>query len=498
MPPITVPAKHRRPVRFPSSTTTQPPLLGSTPKHRREAERASRKIMASISQEPRPGIPALFTQPPPIRDPLVTETLDLQIETVDKCLPFLHGIHSTQRGPFNALGVPALQRDEHVAYLYDSLEDYPAGFVAMDASRPWMVYWALAGLSLLGEDVTRFRERVVESLRPMQNPTGGFGGGHGQSSHLAGSYATILALAMVGGEEAFALVDRKAMWQWLGRVKAADGGFCMCEGGEEDMRGAYCAMTIISLLDLPLDLPPDVEARRAGLENLTSGLPEYLSRSQTFEGGISGSPGCEAHGAYAFCALACLSILGPPEETILQHMNVPLLLSWLSARQYAPEGGLSGRTNKLVDGCYSHWVGGCWPLLQSALDGKPQGTYRPETSVGSLFSREGLTRQVSLPTTVFGNDDAADMQARHADSYHSCYVLAGLSAIQHHHYRTDQSVSSSETFSSAFSWRSSPNRAEDNVFEKSDRLAPFHPVYVIPHQAAERMRLRFEGQPLQP
>jgi protein farnesyltransferase subunit beta len=115
--------------------------------------------MASISQEPRPGIPVLFTQPPPIRDPLVTETLDLQTETVDKCLPFLQGIHTTQRGPFNALGVPALQRDDHVAYLYDSLEDYPAGFVAMDASRPWMVYWALAGLSLLGEDVTRFRER---------------------------------------------------------------------------------------------------------------------------------------------------------------------------------------------------------------------------------------------------------------------------------------------------------------------------------------------------
>jgi protein farnesyltransferase subunit beta len=29
----------------------------------------------------------------------------------------------------------------------------------MDASRPWMVYWALAGLSLLGEDVTRVRQR---------------------------------------------------------------------------------------------------------------------------------------------------------------------------------------------------------------------------------------------------------------------------------------------------------------------------------------------------
>ena len=75
-------------------------------------------------------------------------------------------------------------------------------------------------------------------------------------------------------------------------------------------------------------------------------------------------------------------------------MNIPLLLSWLSARQYGPEGGFSGRTNKLVDGCYSHWVGGCWPLIQSALDGTPQADRPPTTTVGSLFSREGLTRYI--------------------------------------------------------------------------------------------------------
>lgn len=75
-------------------------------------------------------------------------------------------------------------------------------------------------------------------------------------------------------------------------------------------------------------------------------------------------------------------------------MDLPLLLSWLSARQYAPEGGFSGRTNKLVDGCYSHWVGSCWPLIQSALDG-PQSTATPQsTSVGRLYSREGLTRYI--------------------------------------------------------------------------------------------------------
>ena len=29
------------------------------------------------------------------------------------------------------------------------------------------------------------------------------------------------------------------------------------------------------------------------------------------------------------------------------------------------EGGFMGRTNKLVDGCYSYWQGGLFPLLQS-------------------------------------------------------------------------------------------------------------------------------------
>jgi protein farnesyltransferase subunit beta len=94
-------------------------------------------------------------------------------------------------------------------------------------------------------------------------------------------------------------------------------------------------MVIISLLDLPLDLPPQAEVKRHGLQTFLSGLSEYLSRckssmimqprvcvcvenvsGQTFEGGISGSPGTEAHGAYAFCALACLCIVGQPDAIL--------------------------------------------------------------------------------------------------------------------------------------------------------------------------------------
>lgn len=52
---------------------------------------------------------------------------------------------------------------------------------------------------------------VVATLRPIQNKTGGFGGGHGQFSHLATTYASVLSLVMVGGDEALELVDRRAM-----------------------------------------------------------------------------------------------------------------------------------------------------------------------------------------------------------------------------------------------------------------------------------------------
>jgi protein farnesyltransferase subunit beta len=125
------------------------------------------------------------------------------------------------------------------------------------------------------------------------------------------------------------------------------------------------------------------------------GLAEHLSRCQTYEGGIAASPGGEAHGSYAFCALACLCLMGPPADTIKRAFDVDALVWWLSSRQYAPEGGLAGRTNKLVDGCYSHWLGSCWPLLQAALSGPREAEISKTFGFGdNLYSSEGLARYI--------------------------------------------------------------------------------------------------------
>ena len=235
--------------------------------------------------------------------------------------------------------------------------------------------------------------RVIKTVAPMQNASGGFGGGHGQYSHLAGTYAVILSLALVGGEAAYSLTNRESMWKWLGRLKQPNGGFEVCEGGEVDVRGAYCAMVIISLLDLPPELPTPLHTNDGVLSTFQDGLEGYLAKCQTYEGGISGAPGNEAHGAYAFCAIACLCLINE-QQSALRCLDLPSLLSWLSARQYAPEGGFAGRTNKLVDGCYSHWVGGCWPLIQATLNGpsSAQELSNNDPAIENLFSKEGLTR----------------------------------------------------------------------------------------------------------
>ncbi|KAF2841837.1 CaaX farnesyltransferase beta subunit Ram1, partial [Patellaria atrata CBS 101060] len=440
-------------------------------------------------------IPRLFTELPPISDSLVTDSSRIQDETLRAVLPWLT-LRGNQITDFNSFGIPALQRRYHASFLNSALEDYPSKFTLMDASRPWFMYWALAGLSFLGEDIDEYRDRTIYTLDACQNLSGGYGGGHGHYAHLATTYATVLALCMVGGRDAYDSIDRKAMWHWIGSMKQRDGGFTMCTGGEQDVRGAYCAMTIIALLNLPLDLPPGAPAKVQGHETFLTGLGNWISRCQSYEGGIGASPGNEAHGAYAFCGLACLCIIGPPHETIPKYLDIPSLLSWMSSRQQAPEGGFTGRTNKLVDGCYSHWVGGTWTLLEAALAGS-SGVTDPIIAGAiekGLWSREGLTRWI-LCAAQNKKGGLRDKPGKPPDAYHSNYNLAGLSAAQHH-YTYDQSFETAleGALEAPFKWvigRQEPE-GEEKVWDRRDEVEDVHPVFVVPWGAAELMRRYFE------
>jgi len=136
-------------------------------------------------------------------------------------------------------------------------------------------------------------------------------------------------------------------------------------------RGIYCLLIVALLLDL---LTPE----------LVSGTAAFIASCQTYEGGFSSAsrphfsrgvlaaqrPSLgEAHGGYTFCALASWVLLQPyiSADEDAPRVDLRLLLRWLVYMQglEIELGGLKGRTNKLVDGCYSWWVGGAFALLEA-------------------------------------------------------------------------------------------------------------------------------------
>ncbi len=99
--------------------------------------------------------------------------------------------------------------------------------------------------------------------------------------------------------------------------------------------------------------------------DLIVSVGSFISACQSYEGGIGGEPGIEAHGGYTYCGLAALCLLKHHDfNESLSLFNVDALLEWTCHRQMATEGGFQGRTNKLVDACYSLWQGGVFPLLE--------------------------------------------------------------------------------------------------------------------------------------
>jgi protein farnesyltransferase subunit beta len=147
-----------------------------------------------------------------------------------------------------------LERAEHSSFLVEHLRGLPSGYTMLDASRPWLLYWILHSLALLNIKVDpKTRRRTVDTLfrcSPTPSAPTGFGGGPQQMPHLAPTYASVMALAYVGDAEDWAKIDRAGLLQWLLSLKQPDGSFIMHKGGEVDVRGCYCALSVAYLLGI--------------------------------------------------------------------------------------------------------------------------------------------------------------------------------------------------------------------------------------------------------
>ncbi|KAI8901960.1 terpenoid cyclases/protein prenyltransferase alpha-alpha toroid [Globomyces pollinis-pini] len=370
-----------------------------------------------------------------------------------------------------------LKKHAHIQFLEEPFEDgLNRWYVSLDASKPWIIYWIFHGLDLLERDQPiDTKQRAIETLRSCQNQTGGYSGGPGQLSHLATTYAAVNALAIIGTEEAYSSINRESLYQFLIRMKQSDGSFRMHESGEIDIRGSYCALSVASLLNM---MTPE----------LTSGVAEFIVRCQSYEGGLSAFPGVEAHGGYTFCGFAAMCILGT-----VDLLDLDQLLSWVVSRQMQCEGGFQGRTNKLVDGCYSFWQAGAIVLLETYLGSRSSVTdlSGDENPIMiELFDRTKLEQYIlgccqanrGIMNVSNNLGGLRDKPGKSPDFYHTCYCLSGLSLCQNKF-----TIKKGEI---CF------EKMDSVILPESNTLRIIHPIYNISLDHVTNVKFHFFSKPL--
>lgn len=392
-----------------------------------------------------------------------------------------------------------LQRDEHIKYLNEGLKQLGPSFVALDSSRPWLCYWIIHSMALLGESLDyQLESNAIDFLNRCQDPNGGFGGGPGQMPHLATTYAAVNSIVTLGGQKALSSINRDKLYNFLLRMKDPSGAFRMHDAGEIDVRACYTAISVASILNI-LD------------DELVRGVGNFILSCQTYEGGIAGEPGSEAHGGYTFCGLATMILINE-----VNHLDLAGLIDWVVFRQ-GVECGFQGRANKLVDGCYSFWQGGVLALLQridlvtgerlslfdsgeedstgnSSSEGEDtdgissmaeetchfQNGEQQDTSCSVNYTSSSHTQslgnvemeplfhslalqQYILLCSQLENGGFRDKPGKPRDFYHTCYCLSGLTVCQH---------SCSKDYDS-------PSVPGQVLGPYSNLLEPVHPLYNV-------------------
>ncbi|KAI7196097.1 geranylgeranyl transferase-like protein type II beta subunit [Hortaea werneckii] len=250
--------------------------------------------------------------------------------------------------------------DKHVAYIQsldtrrDELEYHLTEHLRVSG-----IYWGLTALHLLGHPDALPREGVLDFVLSCLRENGGFGAAPGHDAHMLYTVSAVQVLALIDGfEDLEKRVDNGKMKvaKFISGLQQPNGTFAGDEWGETDTRFLYGALNALSLLQmLPSQRPS--EAPLVDVPAATA----HIKACQNFDGGFGVAPGRESHSGQVFTCLAALSIAGEL-DSYLGEEGKDRLGAWLSERQLA-SGGLNGRPEKLVDSCYSWWVGSSLAMI---------------------------------------------------------------------------------------------------------------------------------------
>lgn len=390
---------------------------------------------------------ALHSLPHDTDDSVPTHTSRQQIHISEKCRALIDGYAAEQSNGEVSHG---LNVDALLLYLHSGLSDtLSSGYVSLDNSRVWILYWILHSMTLCKHYLPQDKvQQCVDWLVLCQNGSGGYGGGPQQMSHAATTFAAVCCVYILAymtmhntqdlhaAHRIYSTVNRAAVYNWLCSIKQASGAFSVHIDGEVDTRGTYCCIATASMLNI-------LDGR------LSANTAENISDAITYEGAIGGELSVEAHGGYTYCGFAALVLLHRTDVC-----RVSDLLRWAAYKQLPIEGGYNGRTNKLVDGCYSFWVGALYNLIELAA--QQCNTAQMYGDATQCMNSAALQKYLLLCcTTATGGmrDKPGTTNATHhritalilttvcvwvlllvgkgADYYHTCYCLSGLSLSQH-------------------------------------------------------------------
>lgn len=344
-----------------------------------------------------------------------------------------------------------LAKGAHIDFIRSTLNELPTPFTALDSSRSWLTFWISNSMSMLNEPFEETEHNaLIDTILSFQDPNGGFGGGPGQSAHLASTFACTLALSALLAkaepalvQQTWSKVNRNGMYNWMLSLKQPNGSFIMQKNGEADVRSCYCVLIVSTLLNF---LTPE----------LAIGLPKFIADSQTYEGGFSSGsstlkpksnkqpsssvPLGESHGGYTSCGVLSHFLLkGLSSSVPMISIDYGACWRWLTSMQGLPieGGGFRGRSNKLVDGCYAWWCGGLFPVIENIIEEEMKKSSKEESFEFSTWSydRRALQEYVLLASQgqplPDGQGGLRDKPYMGVDIYHTHYVLSGLSSSQH-------------------------------------------------------------------
>ena len=293
-----------------------------------------------------------------------------------------------------------LDQEPHIQYLYNLYKVKSAKGMKGETFSIWSATYFLFSLRAFNyekdhkEEFDEIMERTRVYLEERKCVQGGFSGFNYDHPHLVTNYSLIMTIGLIGTEEAYAIIDRGLMYKFLLSLKCENGSFRTTLDMENDIRSTFTAVLIAHTLNM---LTPEI----------TRGVADYVLSCKRYDGGFGPEPGIESHGGYVHCAVGAMKILGE-----LDKLDLNSLIRWISMRQMEFSGGFQGRTNKLVDSCYSWWIGSAARIISDHLGIPP------------FWNPDGITEYTLRSSQRFcGFRDHAPSEA---DPFHSFFGLAGL------------------------------------------------------------------------